>query len=132
MIRKLPLLNKDNATFWQQGAFNNLMIHHCANCQQYFHPPAPICFHCLSEDVMPKKVSGKGTVASFTINYQKWQPDLEVPYIVAIIELIDQKGLRFVSNIVEMNPSEVFIGMPVSVIFEEIDDIWLPLFKKEA
>ena len=81
---------------------------------------------------MPKKVSGKGTVASFTINHQKWHPDLEVPYIIAIIELTEQKGLRFVSNIVEMSPDEVFIGMPVSVIFEEIDDIWLPLFKKEA
>ena len=132
MIRKLPKLNKDNEAFWQQGALGNLMIHHCASCEQYFHPPAPVCIHCLSDNVMPKKVTGEGTVASFTINYQKWQPDLEVPFVIAIIELIEQKGLRFVSNIIDINPNDVFIDMPVSVTFEASEDIWLPLFKKKA
>jgi len=132
MPRKLPQLNQDNSSFWQEGKQGCLMIHHCSSCQQYFHPPAPICLHCLSEDVGPKKVSGKGSVASFTINYQKWQPDLDVPFVIAIIELAEQAGLRFVSNVIDINPDDVFIDMPVTVTFEQHEDIWLPLFRKEA
>jgi len=132
MLRKLPQLNQDNSAFWQGGANGDLMIYHCDACQQYFHPPTPVCIHCLSDNVKPKKVSGRGRVASFTINYQKWHPDLEVPFVIAIIELHEQVGLRFVSNIIDINPEDVCIDMPVCVTFKAIEDVWLPLFKREG
>ena len=132
MLRKLPQLNKDNSAFWQEGANGSLMIYHCDACKQYFHPPAPVCIHCLSDNVKPKKMSGRGSVASFTINHQKWHPDLEVPFVIAIIELHEQQGLRFVNNIIDINPEDVFIEMPVCVTFKAIEDVWLPLFKKES
>ena len=61
-----------------------------------------------------------------------WRPDLTEPYVVAIVELADQSGLRFVTNIVGTPPAEVHIGMPVRVRFEQIEDVWLPLFEKAA
>ena len=132
MTRKLPALNADNTPFWQGGAAGHLLMHHCTACAQYFHPPAPICPRCTSFDVAPKAVSGKGRVLSYTINYQAWRPELTAPYVVAIIELADQPGLRFVSNIVGMLPEEVRIDMPVRVRFEQHEDVWLPLFEKDA
>ncbi|MNY56253.1 hypothetical protein D3C86_1923120 [compost metagenome] len=66
---------------------------------------------------------------SFTINYQPWIPDLEVPYVVAIVELSDQPGLRFISNIIDMDPLAVRIDMPVRVSFLNVEDVWLPVFK---
>ncbi|MCY1312295.1 hypothetical protein D9M70_627070 [compost metagenome] len=79
----------------------------------------------------PKAVSGKGKVLSYTINYQAWNPDLEVPYVVAIIELVEQPGLQFVSNVVGMPVEDVHIDMLVRVSFLNVEDVWLPLFEKD-
>ena len=131
MPRKLPALNADNRAFWQGGEQGELLIHHCAACCRYFHPPAPLCAHCASFDVAPQAVSGKGKVLSYTINYQPWTPGLEVPYVVAIIELVEQSGLQFVSNVVGMPVTDVSIDMPVRVRFLNVEDVWLPLFEKD-
>jgi hypothetical protein len=107
-------------------------MHHCDACAQYFHPPAPICPRCLSRDVAPKPVSGAGKVLTYTVNHQPWRADLKEPYVVAIVELAEQAGLRFVTNIVGIPPDEVCIDMPVRVRFEQVEDVWLPLFEKAA
>lgn len=131
MPRKLPALNADNRAFWQGGQHGELLIHHCSGCSRYFHPPAPLCPHCASFDVAPQAVSGKGKVLSYTVNYQPWAPELEVPYVVAIIELVEQPGLQFVSNVVGVPVTQVHIDMPVRVSFLNVEDVWLPLFEKD-
>jgi uncharacterized OB-fold protein len=132
MLRKLPLLTPVNTPFWQGGAVGELRICHCASCGRYFHPPSPACPDCASEAVAPRAVSGRATVASFTVNHQAWTPGLELPYAVAIVELVEQAALRLVTNIVGMPPGEIRIGMPVSVRFLQQDDVWLPLFERVA
>ncbi|AWI74241.1 DNA-binding protein [Parazoarcus communis] len=131
MTRKLPAITADSAPFWQGGESGQLQIHKCAACNRYFHPPAPICPSCCSREVAPQPVSGKGKVLSFTINHQAWRPDLDVPYVVAIVELPEQTGLRFVTNIVGLPPEAVRIDMPVRVRFEQQEDVWLPVFEKD-
>jgi uncharacterized OB-fold protein len=131
MPRKLPQLTPDTAPFWQGGAQGRLNIHRCGHCQRWFHPPAPVCPHCASFEVSPQPVSGRGTVYSFTINHQAWTPELDEPYVVAVIELPEQQGLRFLSNVVGCAPEEVTVGLPVRVRFEPVEDVWLPLFEKD-
>ncbi len=128
MPRKLPALTTDSAAFWQGGANGVLNIHHCAACARWFHPPAPICPHCASFDVAPRAASGRGSVASYTVNHQAWTPELREPYVVAIVALGEQPGLRLLSNIVGCAVDSVAIGMPVRVCFEPVEDLWLPLF----
>ena len=129
MARKLPALTADTAPFWQGGALGVLNIHHCESCARWFHPPSPICPRCGSFDVAPRAVSGRGKVLSFTVNHQAWTPELKAPYVVAIVELAEQAGLRLVSNIVGCEVDHVAIDMPVRVRFERHDDVWLPLFE---
>ncbi len=131
MSRKLPQLTPDNAAFWQGGAQGKLMMCHCGGCQHFFHPPAPVCPRCSSGAVAPRQVTGRGQVASFTVNHQPWTPELGEPYVVAIVELDEQPGLRFVTNIVGCSVTDVHIGMRVRVTFEPIEDIWLPLFEQD-
>jgi uncharacterized protein len=131
MERKLPSLTPETSPFWQGGSTGVLNIYHCAQCDQFFHPPAPICPKCLSQEVGPRPVSGRGRVFSFTVNHQPWVPGLQVPYVVAIVELVEQSGLRFLSNVVGVPLEEVHIGMPVRVVFEQVEDVWLPLFERE-
>jgi uncharacterized protein len=128
MPRKLPALTPDTAPFWQGGARGVLNIHRCAGCTHWFHPPAPVCPRCNSFDVAPQAVSGRGTVMSFTVNHQPWTPELTAPYVVAIIELAEQPGLRLLSNVVACETAAVHIGLAVQVRFEAVEDVWLPLF----
>jgi uncharacterized protein len=129
VARKLPALTPDSAPFWQGGAEGVLRIHHCGGCATYFHPPAPICPRCASFDVAPRAVSGRGKVASFTVNHQAWTPELTAPYVVAIVELDEQPGLRLLSNVVGCEVEHVAIDLAVQVRFEQVEDVWLPLFE---
>lgn len=108
------------------------MITHCAACGLWIHPTSPICRRCLSRDVAPAVASGKATVASYTINRQQWMPGLETPYVIAIVELVEQPGLRLMTNILGAAPDAVRIGMPVRVLFEQHEDVWLPLFEPDV
>ncbi len=88
-----------------------------------------MCPRCGSLDVAPRAVSGRGTVTTFTVNHQPWTPELNKPYVIAVIELVEQAGLRFVSNVVHCDVASVHIGMQVRVRFEQQEDVWLPLFE---
>ena len=70
---------------------------------------------------------------TFTVNHQRVVPDLDPPYVIAIVELPEQEGLRLTTNIVGCEPDEVSFGMPVQVVFEEYPDsrgnVWLPFFE---
>jgi uncharacterized OB-fold protein len=86
----------------------------------------------LSREIKPEAVSGKAVISTFTINYQAWFPDLEVPYVVAIVELEEQPSVRLMTNIVGCDLESVHIGMKVRVIFKQVDEIFLPLFEPEV
>jgi uncharacterized OB-fold protein len=51
-----------------------------------------------------------------------------VPILLAIVELPEQKGLRFTTNIVNCEPADLKIGMPVNVLFEQYGEVWVPVF----
>ncbi len=132
MARKLPEITPDNEAFWRGGEVGALNIHHCAGCGRFFHPPAPVCPNCLSLDVAPRAVSGRGTVLTFTVNYQAWTPEIDAPFVIAIVELEEQPGLRFLTNVGGCPVEEVCIGMEVRVRFEQHEDVWLPVFERDA
>jgi len=67
---------------------------------------------------------------TFTINRKAWTAELVEPYVVAIIELTEQADLRLLSNIIGCEPSAVTIDMPVSVTFEQHEEVWIPLFER--
>ncbi len=96
------------------------------------HPPAPICPSCHSLNLSVKTVSGRGTIASFTINHQPWYPLMPLPYVVALVEIEEDPRVRLVTNIVGCDPGEVRIGMSVNVEFEQVEDVYLPLFRPHS
>ena len=130
-FRVLPRVDAANAHFWTGGAEGELRFLRCRACRHWIHPPAPICPACLSRDVAPDAASGRAQVATFTINHQPWIPGFPPPYAIAIVELPEQPGLRLTTNLVGVAPEAIRIGMPVRVVFEERDGVWLPLFEPD-
>jgi uncharacterized OB-fold protein len=128
----VPIVNDDDAPFWRGGERGELLIHHCADCGRWSHPPAPVCPHCHGRAVAPRAVSGRATVFAHTVNHQPWFDGLPPPYVVAIVELEEQRGLRLTTNIVGCAPDDVHAGLVVEVCFEPHGDLWLPQFRPVA
>lgn len=128
--RTLPRLDADNRAFWTSGADGKLRLMRCGDCGTFIHPPRPVCRHCLSDKVAPEAVAGTGVVDSYTVNHQKWKPDLDVPYVIARVAIDGAPGVYLTTNIVGCPPESVDIGDKVRVKFEQHADVWLPLFEK--
>lgn len=126
-----PRITPDNEHFWTGGAEGELRFLRCRACGYYIHPPAPICPECHSKDVAPEAVSGRAVVHTFTVNHQPWYPNLDPPYVVAIVEIEEQAGLRLTTNIVNCEIDDIAIGQPVRVLFEEYDGAHLPFFEPD-
>ncbi len=65
--------------------------------------------------MVARPVSGHGTVFTYTVNYHRYNPDVPTPYVIAIVELSEQPGLRVAANIVGCEPDSVVCGMPVEM-----------------
>jgi uncharacterized OB-fold protein len=131
MLRLLPRLSDDVAFFWTAGADGVLRLQRCHACGFFVHPPGPVCPRCLSRDLGPEAVSGRGHVETFTVNYQQWIPGSD-PYIIAWVSIDEQPDVRLTTNLVGVEPEDVHVGMPVRVVFEHNDDVWIPLFTPEG
>ena len=131
-FRVLPRVTQSNEHFWRGGEVGELRFLRCRPCRTFVHPPAPVCPACYGKDLAVETVSGRATVLTFTLNHQEWVPSPDHPYAIAIVEIEEQAGLRLMTNIVGCEPERVQIGMPVRVVFEQHDDVWIPLFEPRS
>lgn len=131
-LQPIPAVTGDTAAFWEGGAEGTLYIHRCVTCRTWFHPPAPVCPACLSIDVAPEAVSGRAVVEGFSVNTQPWAPDMAVPYVVAVVSLAEAADVHLTTRLVDVEPEAVHVGMGVEVVFEQAEDVWLPLFRPAA
>jgi uncharacterized protein len=128
MERPLPQPDPDTAFFWEGTRDRRLLILRCRRCGTYLHPPRPVCRSCGSLEVEPEEVSGRGVVHSYTVTHFPL-PGFEPPFAVVLVELEEQRGLRLVSNLVDVAVDDIVIGMAVEVTFQEMtDEVTLPLF----
>jgi hypothetical protein len=128
-FRVLPKVTDQNRHFWCGGEQGQLRFLRCTPCGVYIHPPAPRCPECLGKQIEVAAVSGRATVATFTLNHQPWVPSADHPYAIAIVEIEEQPSLRLMTNIVGCAAEDVHIGMSVEVLFEAHDDVYIPVFR---
>ena len=130
-FRVRPALDETNEFFWTSGADGLLRFLRCQACGYFLHPPSPRCPVCAGRDLTPEPVSGRAQVYSYTVNHQAWDGSTE-PYVIAIVELPEQVGLRLTTNLVDVSVDEVAIGSEVEVAFEAQGGIYWPLFRPVA
>jgi len=119
-MRLAPSMSPDTQFFWDGLQEHRLLIQRCTDCGALRHPPRPMCPRCRSLGWDAIEASGRGTVHSFVLPRHPPMPFMGDDYIVALVEL--EEGTRLVSNLCEVDPEEVTIGMPVEVVFASFDD----------
>lgn len=118
--------------YWEGCANQELRIQRCKDCATWQHPPVTGCQGCGSFDREFVKVSGIGTVYSFTLPYHPVVPSLNehVPYNVVVVQLDDAGGVRLISNLLNTNFEDIHIGMGVELVWDQISDVMsLPRFR---
>jgi hypothetical protein len=115
--RPAPTPSRDSAFFWDRVQRGQLVGQRCAGCSKLRHPPRPMCPHCRSFEWEELSLSGRGTVHSFIAPVHPPLPMFEPGYLVALIDL--DEGIRLLSNLCDVRPEDVQIGMAVEVFFVE-------------
>ncbi|MDT5076662.1 MAG: uncharacterized protein QOJ80_1299 [Mycobacterium sp.] len=118
--RLAPTVSPDTEFFWTGLRNHELLIQRCGACGTLRNPPRPMCPHCQSLDWDTLKATGRGTVYSWVMPQYPPMPFVEYPYIVVLVAL--EEGIRLVSNLIDIAPERVEVGMPVEVCFVEFDD----------
>ncbi len=118
--KPLPRPSAVSQPFWEAAKKHELKLQRCKSCGAYIYYPRTLCPQDLLSDLEWVTVSGKGTVYSYTIAETPTHPAFaeDVPYTIAIVELAE--GPHMTSNIVGCKPSEVKVGMPVKVYFDDV------------
>jgi uncharacterized OB-fold protein len=127
--RPLPAITMDNEFFWTAGADGVLRLQECRDCTALIHPPQPVCRYCRGMNMGVRDVSGRATLAGFTVNHRFSLPGLPAPYVVAQVAINEDPRVRLTTNIIDCDPDQLELGQQVEVAFENIEDVWLPLFR---
>ena len=109
MARKMfpSVPSAENAAFWAAAEAGTLMVPKCKSCGKSHWYPRGISPFTLGP-VEWKEVSGNGTVYTYSV-MERANP----PYCIAYVALAE--GPKMMTNIVDCDPKDVKIGMPVKL-----------------
>lgn len=111
--RPLPQPTALTAPYWEACRRGELVIQHCPECGHFVHFPKAHCPFCGTGDLPYERVSGRGTVHTFSVIHRAFLPGFSTPYTIAWIDL--EEGARVFGSVV----GDVEIGMPVEVTFTD-------------
>lgn len=126
----LPTIEDESRPFWDAAREGRFLVARCDACGTVHHYPRPFCPSCWSEDVSWQEASGRATVYTWsTVFVNDLNPfNTRVPYVAAVVEL--EEGPRVMTEIVDCEPADLSIGMPVEVAYRVLtDEVTRPVFR---
>lgn len=132
--KPLPNVDADIEPFWEALKEHRFVLFRCKTCRAWYWPKA-YCRHHANEPFMAnldwEDASGRGTVFAFNIHHWAFHPGFkdDVPYAYAVIEL--DEGPIISGTIVDMDPKDVKVGLPVEIVYEDhpAEGFTIPKFK---
>ncbi len=125
-----PLADSTTLPFWEAAAEHRLVVQRCTPCGHTRLPPAPVCPACRSTESDWQEVPGRGEVYTYTAVHRPMAAGQDLPFLIAVIALEDAGGVRIISNLVDVDPDAVEIGMPVELAWEDMSpDLAVPRFR---
>jgi hypothetical protein len=127
----LPRPTQLSRPHWDGCKAGVLRVQRCRDCGHFVFIPQPICTRCQAAALEWVESAGRGVVYSYTAVHRAPRPAFRAPYVVAIVAL--EEGWHMLTNLVDVAPEAVTIGMPVEVAFRAMsDEITLPYFRPRA
>ncbi|MYA19837.1 MAG: Zn-ribbon domain-containing OB-fold protein [Chloroflexi bacterium] len=130
--KPLPQFTPGSEPYWDALSNHELRLQRCDVCAAFRFYPSPMCHSpdCMSLGYDWVEVSGRGEVFTHTVVHrpvsEAWVED--TPYVIAMIKL--DEGPVMMSNVVDCDPGDVHIGLPVEVVFRDLaEGVSLPCFR---
>jgi uncharacterized OB-fold protein len=108
--------------FYAHLAGGELRLQRCDACERWRHPPRLLCGACGSSRWSWRRVSGRGSVFTWTVTHQALVPPFadDLPYAVVVVEL--EEGPRLVTAVSGVSPDALRLGLPVEVRIAHVSD----------
>ena len=115
----VPVSPSSHDPFWQSVRRHRAELQRCDECNRFRFIPSERCT-CGSAASTWTPIGGTGEVYTFTVVHRAPTPYYQekAPYVIAHVTL--DEGPRMISTIVECQPSEVSIGMPVELVYDDV------------
>ena len=127
----IPPTSALSRPYWDAARRGELHLQRCAACGERPFPPRTHCPQCGSGSLEWSAMSGRATVYTFTVARRPPHPVFasRCPFVVAVLEL--EEGPRMISNVIDVDPDAMHVGMAVEVAFDPLDDshVMLPVFR---
>jgi uncharacterized OB-fold protein len=129
--RPLPIPSHLTEGFWEAARRHQLVVQRCDACGRLRHYPQYLCPNCYSGLWSWAPVEGTGTVYSYAIAHRAFHPAWSDRVPLAVVTVTLDEGIRMVSDLGPDETARVAIGLPVRVVFDDIDgsDITIPRFR---
>jgi uncharacterized OB-fold protein len=122
-----------SAPFWDATARGVLALARCSRCQQFSHPPAPVCPNCHHTEpaFAFEPVDGVGVIRSWTVLRQPFLPGFadDLPIVLVDVALDGLDDLRLIGRLLDGPGAHLEVGEAVMVTFEQLGEgIAVPAF----
>lgn len=119
-----PEITEENADFWEGCRAGVIRLPRCTACGWVQHPPGPVCARCHATDLVPHELGRDAVIVGFTVSHQSFRPDLEAPYALAIVRLIEAPGVQLTVRVAGAGDpvtDGLAVGAPVRLELEPVD-----------
>jgi uncharacterized protein len=111
------------APFWEAARRHRLTFPRCRYCQRFRWPPTPVCPGCRLAEVDWIEARGDAQVFSYTVLHGlPGSPELLL--IPVVVQFPDVPGIRFVSTLLDADPSDVHVEARVAVSYVPTASDW--------
>lgn len=113
-----PVVNSETRGFWDATAEGRFVLSRCRECDLFIWYPRRICPACHSGATEWVDSAGRGIIYSFAITHKGMGEYARCgPYVLAYVTL--DEGPRMMTNIVECEPAQLEIGLPVELVLHD-------------
>lgn len=105
--------------FFEALSTSSLRFPFCEACGRFHWYPMLACPHCQSSHIIWADVAPRGSVYSWTVVRHAFGavPEPPLPVIVALVTFPDAPGIRLLTNLEQIDPQSLSVGMQVQAAF---------------
>ena len=130
--RPVPLPTPVSQPYWDGLRRHEVWIQFSPSLDRYVFYPRVLAPGTLADDLQWRRISGAGTLVSFAVAQRPVAPQFAdaVPHLLAVVAW--DEGPRFATELVDVEPAELSVGMAMAPVFVDSPDGGPTLLKYTA
>ena len=129
MSRPLPEPTPVSQRFWDGLREHRILIQYSPSSDRYIFYPRTLAPGTLADDLEWREIDGAGTLYTYTVALRPTGPPWaeQLPQLLAVVQW--DAGPRVSTELVDVDPQDIHIGMRVSPVFCDVPDREITLLR---